>query len=77
MGSDFEKLAAALSPNPFRQILVFAGLGDKARTFDALVRMADLVGPERVGMYLNYPELAFIRGYPQVKALRKTIGLPD
>jgi hypothetical protein len=36
-----------------------------------------VVGAQRIGMYLNYPELALLRGDPRVKALRKKVGLPE
>jgi hypothetical protein len=32
---------------------------------------------QRVGEYLNLPELALLRGDPRAKALRKKIGLPE
>jgi TolB-like protein/DNA-binding winged helix-turn-helix (wHTH) protein/Flp pilus assembly protein TadD len=72
-----EKLAAAVAPNPFQQTLIFAGLGDKDRTFEALGRMATLLGPVRVGRALTIPELALLRGDPRLKALRKKAGLPE
>jgi hypothetical protein len=56
--------------------LIFAGLGDKPRTLDALDRMA-YVGPQRIGMFLHYPELAFLRGDPGVRALQLKVGLPE
>jgi TolB-like protein/DNA-binding winged helix-turn-helix (wHTH) protein/Flp pilus assembly protein TadD len=71
-----EKQAAAVSKNPFLQTLVFAGLGDKDRAFQALERMAAL-GPVRVGRALTVPELAVLRGDPRLKALRKKVGLPE
>ena len=43
---------------------------------ERLERMADL-GPVRVGLTLNDPEFAFLLGDPRVKALRKTVGLPE
>ena len=58
------------------QALIFAGLGDKNRTVAALDRMASR-GAQRVGEYLNLPELALLRGDPRAKALRKKIGLPE
>ena len=70
-----EKLAASTT-NPLTQALIFAGLGDKERTFEALDRMTAL-GPVRIGRDLNFPELDLIRGDPRVKALRKKVGLPD
>jgi hypothetical protein len=69
-----EKLANDLSP--LQQALIFAGLGDKQRTLEALDRMA-VVGPERMGSILGLPELALLRGDPRLKALRKKVGLPE
>lgn len=72
-----EKLAAATSPlNPFNQALIFAGLGDKDRVFEALDRAAT-AGPFRIGRALTFPEFALLRGDQRVKALRKKVGLPE
>ena len=68
--------AAAPSANPFQQALVFAGLGDKDRTLEALDRMT-VLGPVRFGRTLTFPELAFLRGDPRLKALRKKVSLPE
>jgi TolB-like protein len=70
-----EKLAAGAT-NPYTQALIFAGLGDKERTFEALDRMTAL-GPVRVGRILTFPELDLIRGDQRVKAIRKKVGLPE
>jgi TolB-like protein/Flp pilus assembly protein TadD len=70
-----ENLAAGAS-DPYTQALTFAGLGDKARTLQALERMAAL-GPVRLGRDLTYPEFALVRGDPRLKALRKSVGLPE
>jgi hypothetical protein len=69
-------LALSLDRNPFQQALVYAGMGDKDRTFEALNRVAAL-GPVRVGRTLSYPELALVRGDPRLKPLRKKAGLPE
>jgi len=71
---DAERLAAA-SKYPNEQALIFAGLGDKDRTFDPLDRMA-VLGPQRIGAYLNFPELALTRDDPRVQLLRQKVGLP-
>jgi TolB-like protein/Flp pilus assembly protein TadD len=73
---DAEKLAAAVAPNAFSEALIFAGLGDKDRTLEALDRVAPL-GAARIGWALNDPEFALVRGDPRVKALRKKVGLPE
>ena len=72
---DAEKVAAAVSPNPFNQALVFAGLGDRERTLDALERMS-VLGPVRIGRALTFPEFGFVRSDPRVAALCKRVGLP-
>ena len=71
-----EKLALQLSQKPLQQALIFAGLGDKERTLEALGRVAG-VGPVRMASILSLPELALLRGDPRVKALRKKVGLPE
>jgi TolB-like protein/Flp pilus assembly protein TadD len=74
--ADAEKLAVEIAPNAFSQAIIYAGLGDKDRTLEALDRVAGL-GAVRVGMALNSPEFALLRGDPRVEALRKKVGLPD
>ena len=72
--AEAEKLAAA-SKFPNEQALIFAGLGDKDRTFAALKSMGSR-GPQPVGKFLTYPEFAFLRGDPRLAVLRKNVGLP-
>lgn len=66
-------LAASIHPN--EQALISAGLRDVERTVGALERMA-VVGAQRIGQYLNYPEMAFLRDDARVGALRHRVGLP-
>jgi TolB-like protein len=62
---------------PNEEALIYAGLGDKDRTIDALERMAAR-GAQRAGQYLYSPELAsLVAGDPRLPALRKKIGLPE
>ncbi len=68
--------AAAGTANPFVQSAIFAGLGDRDRTFEALHRAAT-TGPIRIGWTLAWPELGLLRGDPRLKALRKNVGLPE
>ena len=70
-----EKLAA-ISGGVLQRTLIYAGLGDKDRTIEALERMLEL-GPVRVGRTLAFPELSLVRGDPRIKALRKKAGLPE
>ncbi len=74
--AEAEKIAVEEAGRPFQQAEIFAGLGDKERTFEALNRMA-VLGPVRMGRSLTFPELAFLRGDPRLKALRKKVGLPE
>src|SRR5580658_6507736 len=67
---------AAVSPGALQQVLIYAGLGDRDGTFNALDRMTEL-GPVRVGLTLSLPELSFIREDRRVKALRGKAGLPE
>ena len=55
--------------------LIFAGLDDTDRAVAALDDMA-MLGPQRVGLYLDYPELTALRMDPRVAALRRKLGLP-
>ena len=69
-----EKLAIDLPA--VQQAVIFAGLGDKDRTLEALGRVPR-VGPVRMGSILSLPELGLLRGDPRLKALRKKMGLPE
>ena len=69
-------LALTGVPDPLAQARVFAGLGDKERTLEALDR-GTAVGPFRLGRALAFPEYAFLRGDPRLKTLRKKVGLPE
>jgi TolB-like protein len=75
--AEAEKLEAETpAVNPFNHALIFAGLGDKDRTFEALERAA-AGGPFRIGRTLAYPELSLLRGDPRLKTLRRKVGLPE
>jgi serine/threonine-protein kinase len=71
-----EKLAESSWLNPLNQALIFAGLGDKDRTFAALDRAAP-AGPLRIGKALTFPEFTVLRGDPRVRPLRKKVSLPE
>ena len=73
---DAERVAAIV-PRPGGKAAIFAALGDKDRTFEALDRMVPL-GPIRMGRdVLISPGFALLRGDPRVKDLRKKVGLPE
>jgi serine/threonine-protein kinase len=71
--AEAEELAARNAHLPNRQALIYAGLGDKDRAFEALERLA-VLNPRRAGAYLNYPELRVLRGDPRVQSLRRKLG---
>src|SRR5215510_5380829 len=58
-----EKLAAIVDPNICSEAEIYAGLGDKNRTLEALER-ATVAGPPRMGRTLTWPEFALLRGDP-------------
>jgi len=74
--AEAEDLAVEVAPNAFSQAIIYAGLGDKDRTLQALDRVAGL-GAVRIGLALNSPEFALLRGDPRVQALRNKVGLPE
>jgi hypothetical protein len=71
-----EKLAADSSLSLFNKAQIFACLGDKDRTFEALERAAT-AGPVRMGRLLRFQGYSQLRGEPRMKALRKKVGLPE
>jgi len=70
-----EKLAAA-AQYPLEQALIFASLGAKDRTLEALERMGSLGAP-RLGRWLTFSDFDFLRGDPRLAALRRNVGLPQ
>jgi hypothetical protein len=73
---DAERVAAVV-PRPLAKAAIFAALGDKDRTFEALDRAVPL-GPIRIGLdVFASPRFALLRGDPRLKALRKKVGLPE
>jgi TolB-like protein len=75
-GKEAQQLEAANPDSPQILVLIYAGLGDKDRAFEALERMAP-EGPGRIGQYLTYPELSLLRGDPRLTTLRRKVGLPE
>jgi TolB-like protein len=73
--TEAQQLAAANGGRPNRLVLIYAGLGDRDRTFEAFHQMI-AGGDARVPLYLNFPELDLIRDDPRLPALRQQIGLP-
>jgi tetratricopeptide (TPR) repeat protein len=74
--AEAERLAAANRGFPFREAIIYAALGDKDRSFEALERMA-VSEPQRLGLTLVFPEIATLRDDPRYAALRKKLRLPS
>lgn len=70
-----EELAGSRA-DAIAQARIFAALGDRDRTLDALDRSTAL-GPFRLGRALAFPEFRFLRGDPRLQAVRKKVGLPE
>jgi tetratricopeptide (TPR) repeat protein len=74
--AEVERLVEAhKNGHPYRQALIYAALGDKDGTFEALDRAADIL-PHRTALLLVYPEMALLRGDPRLDTLRKKFKLP-
>jgi tetratricopeptide (TPR) repeat protein len=73
--TEAEAIAAMFPHLPQRQAEIHGYLGDKEQVFDALDRLAEL-NPIRAATYLDYPELAVIRGDARVAAMRARLGFP-
>ena len=73
--ADAEKLAVANRGYPFREAIIYAALGDKDRSFEALEQMG-VREPQRLPIVLMQPELNGLRGDPRFEALRKKLKLP-
>jgi serine/threonine-protein kinase len=74
---DDAERVAAIVPRPLSKAAIFAALGDKGRTFEALDRAVPL-GPIRMGRdVLMSPRFALLRGDPRLKVLRRKVGLPE
>jgi TolB-like protein/DNA-binding winged helix-turn-helix (wHTH) protein/Tfp pilus assembly protein PilF len=73
--AEAEAIAARNQEFPHRLAVIYAGLGDKDRTFDALNKMDKDKNP-LLESYISFPELALIRGDPRLAELRRRLGLP-
>jgi serine/threonine-protein kinase len=73
--ADAEKLAAEHRGADPGLAIVHAALGDSARAFDALERLAD-AQPHQMGRMLIMPELAGLRDDARFAALRARFSLP-
>jgi hypothetical protein len=57
-------------------MLIYAGLGDKDRAFEALSRTAE-INWWRAATWMRRPEMALLRGDPRIVALKKELRLPE
>lgn len=73
---DAEALAAANPTAWSHNMLIFAGLGDRDRAYEALVRTAD-VNWWRASTWMRRPEMALVQGDARLPALRRALRLPD
>ena len=71
-----EALAASHPDMPARQMLIYAGLGDKDRAIEALER-AVAANWWRAAAWIHRPEMSVIRGDPRVDAIKRRLGLPQ
>jgi TolB-like protein/predicted Ser/Thr protein kinase len=70
-----EALAAQHPDSPRHQMLIYSGLGDKDRAFEALERLAS-TNWWRAATWMDRPEMMVLRGDPRVADLRRRLGLP-
>ena len=73
--SEAERLVRRHAGYPYREAVIYAGLGNKDRAFEALNQVA-VNEPQRVPLALSYPEFAVLRDDPRFAALRKRFQLP-
>jgi serine/threonine-protein kinase len=73
-----EEAASLLAQHPevdARHLLVYAGLGDRERAFDALRRAAAL-DPWRAVTWMQRPEMAWLRGDPRYEEIKLRLLQP-
>ena len=73
--AEAEALAASHPDAAARQMLIYGGLGDKNRSFEALERTAQ-VNWWRAATWMIRPEMSVLRDDPRVAELRDRLGLP-
>ena len=57
-------------------MLIYAGLGDKDRSFEGLTQTAE-INWWRAATWMHRPEMVLLRDDPRMPALRKRLGLPS
>ena len=67
---------AARAPNPGAELLIYGGLGDKERAFDALGRIVER-NPWRAATWMMRPEVKFLRDDPRFGEFRRRLKIPN
>jgi hypothetical protein len=71
--SEVERMART-HDHPYRLALIYAALGDKDLTFEALNRAVDIM-PPRTALLVRHPEMTLLRGDPRLDALLQRLNL--
>jgi hypothetical protein len=74
--AEAEALAAQGPDFPGRQMQIYAGLGDKDRTFEALDRLA-AINWWLAAYHMQRPEMEFVRTDPRMAEVRRKLRLGD
>jgi tetratricopeptide (TPR) repeat protein len=74
--AEAEAIAARHPDSPSRQMLIYAGLGDRDRAAEALERAA-AANWWRGVTWMRRPEMAVLHGDPRLAAIAATIGVPE
>jgi len=72
--SEVERMAREHQQYPYRLAVIYAALGNKDLTFEALNQAVDIM-PSRTALLLMHPEMALLRGDPRLDALRARLKL--
>jgi tetratricopeptide (TPR) repeat protein len=67
---------AAKAVSPMMQFLIYGGLGDKERAFEALDRV-HAENPWRAATWMMRPEVAVLRDDPRFAAMRRRLRIPN
>ena len=72
--AEAEQIAADNAAFPLRQVVAYAALGELDRALAALDRAIERE-PQRVPIFLTFPELAPLAGDPRLAVVRRRLGL--
>jgi tetratricopeptide (TPR) repeat protein len=74
--AEAEALAAALAHNPRQLLLIYGGLGDRERAFEALERLR-ATNEWRAATWMHRPEVAIIRDDPRFGDIKRRLRMPE